>query len=146
MVSAQEPGLIRLYIQRPSGQKDFITQLRTESAAPAGGASEGAASAVSTPEKLITVNSKVSGVNDDILLVTFEPDGADTLDATDCIWQIGVVTPAGSKILGRAQFQNPALSDQALVAGKEVTVAGYKITEGSLRVGGKQFIDFQDDD
>lgn len=145
MASAQEPGLVRVYKQTPAGHKTLILQQRVEQLAPAGGAPDGAPASVSTPEKLLGVNSPVTLVNDDILLVTFEPDtGGDGLDASDCIWSIPSVTPAGSIALGRAQFANPAFADITLVANEQV-IAGYKVTQGSLRVAGKIFLDLQDD-
>lgn len=146
MVSAQFAGLVRMYAQKPSGHKTQILQQRIEDLAPAGGSSEGLPANVATPEKRVTVASPVTLVNDDILLVTFEPDIADGLDASDCIWSIPVTTPSGSNALGRSSFQNPALADQALVASREVVIAGYKVTEGQLRLGvGKIFLDVQND-
>jgi hypothetical protein len=145
MASVQEPGLVRIYRKKPAGDSTLITQQRVEQLAPAGGAPDGAPASVSTPEKLLTINSSVELKNDDILLVTFEPDtGGDGIDASDCIWSIPVVTPSGSQALGRAQFANPALADLTLIANEQVA-AGYKVTEGSLRVAGKIFLDIQDD-
>lgn len=145
MASLQEAGLVRLYRQSPSGDKQQITQQRVEQLAPAGGAPDGAPASVATPEKLISINSNVVLQNDDILLVTFQPDiGGDGLDASDCIWSIPVVIPSGSSALGRAQFANPAFADMTLVANEQV-IAGYKVTEGALRVSGKIFLDLQDD-
>lgn len=145
MTSGQEPGLVRLYRQSPNGDKVQITQQRVEALAPAGGAPDGAPASVATPEKLISINSPVTLVNDDILLVTFVPDtGGDGLDASDCIWNVPTVTPSGSSALGRAQFANPAFADMTLVANEQV-IAGYKVTEGSLRLAGKIFLDLQDD-
>jgi len=145
MASLQEPGLVRIYAQDPSGNKLQMTQARVEDFAPAGGAPDGAATAVSTPEKRIIVNSPIILKNDWIMLVTFEPDGADSLDASDCIWSIPVQTPSGSSQLGRAQFNNPAFADQALVASREVVIAGYKVVESSLKLAGRIYCDFQDD-
>jgi hypothetical protein len=145
MASAQEPGMVRIYKKSPNGLQTPILQERVEYLAPAGGAPDGAATSVATPEKLIVVDSNVVLVNDDILLVTFEPDGADTLDASDCIWRIPLVAGLGGKALGVANFQNPALGDQALVASKEVVVAGYKIAEDKAVLKGKIFLDLQDD-
>ncbi len=145
MASIQEPGLVRGYKQSPAGDKVLVMQQRVEQLAPAGGAPDGATSSVSTPEKLLTINSPVVLKNDDILLITFEPDtGGDGLDASDCIWSIPTVTPSGSNALGRAQFANPAFADLTLVA-NEQTIAGYKVTEGSLRLAGKIYLDMQDD-
>jgi hypothetical protein len=143
--SVQEAGLVRIYRQTPDGNKTLLVQARVEDLAPAGGAPNGAGSSVSTPEKRVIVNSPVELVNDDILLITFESDAADTLDASDCIWSIPLVTPQGTKQLGRAQFANPTLGDQAMVASKEATIAGYKVTEGRARLSGRIYLDLQDD-
>lgn len=144
MVSAQVPALIRMYAMDPTGNKRKIMQARVEDTAPAGGASDGAAASVATPEKRISVNSNVTLYNDWVLLVTAEPDAGATLDASDCIWSIPVTTPSGSNRLGRDQFQNSALGDQVLSANIEVPVAGYKVTEGSLSLGpGSIFLDLQ---
>jgi len=144
MASLQEPGLVRMYRKKPSGDQTQITQLRIETLAPAGGAPDAAGASVSTPEKLISIFSSVVLVNDDILLVTFEPDaGGDILDASDSIWIIGIKTPSGDNALGRAQFADPVLADLTLIANEQV-VAGYKVTEGTLQVNGKQYLDLQD--
>ena len=142
MVSAQVPSLVRIYKKSPSGGAVQVMQGRVEQLAPAGGASEGAASAVATPEKLITIDSPVIFQNDDIIQVTLDPDGAVTLDASDCVWSIPCLTSAGSITLGRAQFQSPALGDLVTVANEQV-IAGYKVTEGQLRLSGKIFLDIQ---
>jgi len=145
MASVQEPGLVRMYRMKPDGNKTQIFQERVEALAPAGGAPDGAPASVQTPEKWIAVNSNVVLVNDDILLVTFEPDtGGDGLDASDAIWRIPLVTPQGSKTLGRAQFANPTFADLTTVA-TEQTLAGYKVVEGQVRLSGKIFLDVQDD-
>jgi len=145
MASLQEPGLVRIYAVKPSGDKVKILQQRIETLAPAGGAPDGAPASVSTPEKLITVNSPVVLQNDDTIQVTFEPDtGGDGLDASDCIWAIPTLTPSGSSAIGNAQFASPAFADITLVATEQV-IAGYKVTEGSLRIAGKIFMDLQDD-
>jgi hypothetical protein len=147
MASVQEPGLIRMYAMKPSGHKVQLLQARTEDLAPAGGAPDGAPASVATPEKRLVINSPVVMENDDILLVSFTPDGSDGLDASDAIWSIPVVTPSGSNQLGNAQFANPAYIDTtaALTAGREVIIAGYKVTEKFLRLSGKIFLDVQDD-
>jgi len=146
MVSIQEPGLVRLYRTEPNGNKTQISQMRVEQSAPAGGAPDGAPASVSTPEKLMTINSNVILQTDDILEVAFIADGADGLDASDAIFSIPLVTRAGSKTLGNAQFQNPAFADvTATIAGQEIILCGYRIIEGQARVAGKLFIDIQDD-
>lgn len=145
MASIQEPSLVRLYKSEPNGNKQLIAQARVEQLAPAGGAPDGAAASVSTPEKLITINSPVTMKNDDVLLVSVEADGADGLDASDCIWSIPLVTPQGSKTLGRAQFVTPTFADIALVAGVETFIGGYRIVEGQARLSGKIYLDLQDD-
>lgn len=145
MASVQEPGLVRLYAVSPEGNKSLILQDRVEALAPAGGAPDGAPASVATPEKWITVQSGISLLNDWILQVTFDPDtGGDGIDVSDMIWRIPVITPAGSKSLGAAQFQNDALADMTLVAGEQV-IGGYKVIEGSLRLAGRIYLDFQDD-
>ena len=144
MASTQEPGLVRIYKKQPAGNAVQVLQQRVEQLAPAGGAPDGAPASVSTPEKLLSVNSNVVFNNDDVILVTFEPDSIDGLDASDCIWSIPVVTTSGSNALGRAQFANPAFANITLVA-NEQTIAGYKVTEGALRIAGKIFLDMQDD-
>lgn len=145
MASVQEPGLVRIYKKVPTGGAIPILQQRVEALAPGGGAPDGAPASVVTPEKQIAVNSGVTLVNDDILLVTFQPDTAgDGIDASDCIWSIPLVTPAGSMALGRAQFATPALADFTTIA-NEQTIAGYKITEGTARLAGKIYLDLQDD-
>lgn len=145
MASAQEPSLVRLYRTKPSGDKTLIAQARVEQLAPAGGAADGAAASVSTPEKLLTINSPVVLANDDILEVAVILDASDGLDASDCIWSIPLVTPSGSKTLGRAQFANPTFADVTPAATTETIIAGYRVVEGSARLSGKIYLDLQDD-
>lgn len=145
MASAQEPALVRLYRAQPNGNKTLIFQQRVEQLAPAGGAADGAAASVSTPEKLLTISSPVTLVNDDILLVSVELDASDGLDASDCIWSIPLVTQQGPKTIGRAQFANPTFADITPAANTETFIAGYKVVEGQVRLQGKIFLDLQDD-
>lgn len=144
MASAQIAGLWRLYRQLPNGDKRFITQLRVEQSAPAGGASEGAGSAVSTPEKLLTIaSSEIFAIND-VLMVSFTTDVAATIGTvTKSIWSIPLLTSQGTKTLGRAQFTTPTLAAQALVAAIETFVAGYTVTETGARLNGKIYMDLQ---
>ena len=145
MASIQEPSLVRLYRVRPNGDKKLITQARVEQLAPAGGAPDGAPASVSTPEKLLTINSgEVFEVND-FLFVSVELDGNDGLDASDCIWSIPLQTAQGPKTLGRAQFNAPTFADQSLTGGFENFIAGYRITEIGARLSGKIYLDIQDD-
>ena len=145
MASVQEAGMVRLYRRSPNGNKTLIAQMRVEDSAPAGGAPDAAGASVATPEKRFTINSPVELVNDDILEVTFESDAGDTLDASDCVWSIPLVTSSGTKTLGRANFANPTLGDDAMVANTEAVIAGYKVVEGRARVAGKIYLDIQDD-
>lgn len=145
MASLQEPCLVRLYRSQPNGNKTLIAQNRVEQLAPAGGAPDAAAASVSTPEKLLMINSPVVLVNDDVLLVSVELDASDGLDASDCIWSIPLVTPQGSKTLGRSQFANPTFADLTPAANVETFVAGYRIVEGQARLSGKIYLDIQDD-
>jgi hypothetical protein len=147
MASIQEPSLVRLYKQSPNGDKKKLAQARVEQLAPAGGAPDGAPASVSTPEKLLTINSPVVLQNDDVLLVSIELDSADGIDASDCIWSIPLVTTNGSQTLGRAQFTSPTFADlaAATAAGVEIFIAGYKVTESQARLSGKIYLDVQDD-
>jgi hypothetical protein len=145
MASVQEPSLVRLYRGQPNGNKTLIAQARVEQLAPAGGAPEGAAASVSTPEKLLTINSPVVLVNDDILYVSVELDASDGLDASECIWSIPLTTNQGSKSIGRAQFANPTFADLTPAATTETFIAGYKVVEGQIRLSGKIYLDLQDD-
>jgi len=145
MASIQEPGLYRLYRSQPNGNKTLLAQARVEQLAPAGGAPDAAAASVSTPEKLLVINSPVNMINDDILLISFQSDAADTIQAADNIWSIPLVTAQGSKTIGKSDFANPALADTALVAGVETFIAGYRVVEGSVRLAGKIYLDAQDD-
>lgn len=145
MASVQEPALVRLYRSQPSGNKTLIAQARVEQLAPAGGAPDAAAASVATPEKLISINSPVTLVNDDVLLVSVELDASDGLDASDAIWSIPLVTSQGSKTIGRAQFTNPTFADLTPAANVETFIAGYRIVEGQARLSGKIYLDLQDD-
>lgn len=148
MASLQEPGVIRIYRKQPSGHKTLLWQGDVKFSAPAGGAPDGAATSMPAHDALpfLPVKSPVL-VNDDILLVTFEAVSADGIDVSDSIWMLPItVSGLGVKQLAQSDFANPAASDYTTVADVEMTVAGYKITEGRVRLGGsKFFIDIQDD-
>lgn len=147
MASVQEPCLVRLYRVFPNGDKRLITQARVEQTAPAGGAPDGAPASVSTPEKLLTINSgEIFQVND-VLMISVELDSADGIDASDCIFSIPLVTAQGTKVLGNAQFQNPSFADlaAATIAQREIFIAGYRIIETGARLAGKIYLDIQDD-
>jgi len=145
MASLQEPSLVRIYRGQPNGHKTLILQERVETLAPAGGAPDGAPASVATPEKRLKINSNIVLKNDDILLVSLETDGADGVDASDCIWSIPIVTASGSKTIGRAQFANPTFADVTMPATTEVFIAGYKVVEGEMRLSGIIYLDIQDD-
>lgn len=147
MASIQEPSLVRLYRQRPNGSKTLIMQNRVEQLAPAGGAPDGAPASVSTPEKLLTVNSGEIFEINDLLMVSVELDGSDGLDRDDAIWSIPLLTSQGPKTLGRAQFANPTFVDSSgvLTAAVETFIAGYRIVESGARLAGKIYLDIQDD-
>jgi len=145
MTSLQEPSLVRVYRTKPTGEKNLILQNRVEQLAPAGGAPDGAAASVSTPEKLLTIDSNVVLVNDDFLEVSVLLDASDGLDASDCIWSIPLLTPSGPKTIGRAQFANPTFADITPAANTETVIAGYRIVEGQVRLSGKLYLDLQDD-
>ncbi len=145
MASLQEPGLVRLYRKTPDGNRVQIAQMNITDSAPAGGAPEGAGASVVTPEKRFKIATPVKFVNDDLLLVTFQPDtGGDGIVAAKSIWSIPLVTRQGSKTLNRAAFANPAFADMTLVA-TEQTVAAYKIIEGEATLQGTIYLDIQDD-
>ena len=145
MASIQEPSLILLYRKNPNGNKTQIAQMHVSQSAPAGGAPDGASANVSTPEKLLTINSPVVLNTDDILEVSVILDASDGLDASDCIWAIPLITQQGSKTLSRANFANPTFGDLTPAANVETVIAGYRITEGNARLSGKIYLDIQDD-
>ena len=145
MASAQIPSLIRLYHTFPNGNKKLVFQNRVEQLAPAGGASEGAPASVSTPEKLINVVASEVWKNDDFIEVSVITDAAKVITAAKSIWSIPVITPQGPKTIGRAQFQNPALATTISVpATTEVFLGAYRVTEGQVTLGGKIYMDLQD--
>jgi hypothetical protein len=145
MASLQEPGICRLYKKTPAGAMIPILQENVGMTAPAGGAPDGASSSMASPEKLLTVDSNVELVNDDILLFTFEPAaGGDGIDVSDMIISIPLVTSQGNKSIQNSDFANPALADLTLIANEQV-LGGYKIVESRARVAGKIFLDVQDD-
>lgn len=145
MASVQEPCSVSLYKVEPNGNKTRLLKARVEQLAPAGGAPDGAPASVSTPEKLLFVNSPIVLKNDDILQVAVTADGADGVDVSDCIFSIPLATTSGTTVLSRADFANPAPADFTTVAGSEIVMGGYKITEGMARLSGKIYLDVQDD-
>lgn len=145
MASAQEPGSVSLYKVSPNGNKTRLLKARVEQLAPAGGAPDGAAASVSTPEKLLTVGSPTVLNNDDILQVAVTLDASDGIDVSDSIWSIPLATSSGTSVISQADFANPAAADVTPAASTETVIAGYKITEGPARLSGKIYLDIQDD-
>lgn len=152
MVSIQENGKIRIYRRTPAGQ-NYILAVGTPSAwAPAGGAADANLANVSTPEKWSFVGPANAPnqilVNEDVIYVTFEGIATDGIDISDCIWNIPIRVSGvqGVRYLSRDSFANPAGVDVTATAAVEVTLGGYKITEGRVMFGGAGiYLDVQDD-
>lgn len=147
MASIQEPGIVRLYREKPSGARTPILSAGVTVTAPAGGAPDGAGASVSTPEKWIKVHQPgVQLMIDDFLTMTFEAVGADGIDVSDSIWSIPFVTPAGTQYLSQSDFAAVAAADYTTTAAREIVVAKKRVTEGNgCYISGPLYLDMQDD-
>lgn len=147
MVSAQIPGVLKLYRITPTNNKIFLFGGDVAALAPSG-SSEGVIA--STPEKWLMLNpilgvskDKVLQVNDK-LQVTFTPKGAATTDASDAEWAIPIVYQDGSSdVLGSPDdttvWDSFVLGDVALIAGREYPCTEKMVRQSFAIGGGKIF-------
>lgn len=153
MASVQEPGMVLIKAVRVDGKEVKVIDAHVAQLAPAGGSPDAALANVSTPEKrwYIAPQGPIMRPNDHIAVI-FTAEGADGIDASDCVWLIPVTeynadgSVRGSKFISRGQFTDPAPADYTTVANIPVVVGAYKVTEAGLRIGGGPiYLDIQDD-
>ena len=135
MVSAQVAGTYLFYAKSPEGQRIPLLSGRNAVLGP-GGSSEGVIA--NTPEKWANVSVRGPVMTDGWeLIAVLNPDGAKTIDASDCNWAIPVIRQGfGPTHLGQADFAELALADAAYVAGKEQDAAIYKVSGETMQFGG----------
>jgi len=151
MASLQELGTVRFYRETPDGHKVLLGSASVTALAPQGGAPEGLAASVLSPDEWIAMAKadlpEQRLRTNDILLVTFESVATDGVDVSDSLWNIPVASSGqtGVKYLSQGDFANPAAIDFTATANLEHIVAGYRVLENSLIFGGLIYADIQDD-
>lgn len=143
MASAQEPGVVRLYIKKPNGASIEVLKRRSEELGP-GGAPDHVVSANTDKWRFIPIRQDLIIQRGDKLLVSFTSDAADTLDASDCVATIPFTRrDGGIEIVTDADL---SLGDIACAAGVETFIGEYEFPQGPLKFGGAHIGIFIEDD
>jgi len=152
MASAQEPCLIRIYVERKNGDRKLLHEGRPEIWG-AGGSADGSIAVATSQDKWAYLPpSSVLCQYGDKIVITIKLDAEDGLDTTDCYIAVPVqIIGEGSKWLNQADFgvsttthDHPASTN----AGTWFDLApGYAVPEGKRMTvgGGRIFLSVEDD-
>lgn len=143
MASAQEPGLIRLYIEQQDGTRTPVFTMRSEEAGP-GGAPDHVVSANTDKWRFVNKRNAPIIVRGDKLVVTFTADAADTLDGSDCVMSIPFTRRDGGIDVVTDADISPG--DTACAAGVETVIGTYEFPSGERKFGGAYVGIFIEDD
>lgn len=143
MASAQEPGLVEIFIEKPNGNRYLVLSKRTEELGPGG-----------APDHVVSANTekwrflpKGGGVIDrgDKMVIMLTTDGADGIDVSDCVFSIPVTNLSNGLVetLTDGKF---TMSDVTCPAGTQLKLAEYEFTAGNKQFGGGYIGLFIEDD
>lgn len=142
MASAQEPGVCRLTVKKPSGAEIELLKMRSEELGP-GGSPDHVVSANQDKWRFINVGGPIINHGDELRLY-FKPDGADTIDVSDCVMTIPFRRAGGgTDIVTDADM---TMDDVAIAAGAETLLATYTFVGGPRKFGGQHIGLFIEDD
>jgi hypothetical protein len=144
MASAQEPGLIQMFIEKPSGTRYLVFKMRSEEAGP-GGAPDHVVSANTDKWRFI---QRQGGQIErgDKLIILFTSDSADSLDTSDCVYSIPITNLANG-IVDRITDNDLTLkTDPAVAEATETRIGEYEFTSGGKQFGGGYIGVFIEDD
>lgn len=88
MASANEPGLIRLNIERPDGREKVAYQIRSDSPVNAGKSPDGVLANLTADKQIYLARTGPNLTAGDKIHLLFKLDASDGLDASDCVIQI----------------------------------------------------------
>ena len=143
MASAQEPGIVKLYVEKPSGARFPVFNMRTEEAGPGG-----------APDHVVSANTDkwrfqpvVGGVIDrgDKLVMTVTLDASDGIDVSDCVFSIPI-TNLSNGLVERITDADFTMSDITPAANTETVLGTYEFQSGNKRFGGGHIAIFIEDD
>lgn len=142
MASAQEPGVIKMYILKPNGMRIPIFTMRTEEAAP-GGAPDHAVSANQEKWRYWPVGGPIIN-HGDRLLINVKLDASDGIDVSDCVFSIPFKrSDGGIDIITDADV---TMTDITPPAAAETQLAYYDFVGGPRKFGGATiFMAIEDD-
>ena len=146
MASTQIPGRWVIRRELAAGGTQEIATLSINQTAPGGGAPDADATKVPTPNELLKISGTgVTLQKDDILLMSYIPQAAATIDISDSIWSIPLATSNGSKDLLIGDFDEPTPADATIPAGVETVIGGYRVVDpAGVSIAGNIFADLQD--
>lgn len=142
MASAQEPGVIKLYIVKPNGLRIPILSMRTEEAGP-GGAPDHAVSANQEKWRTIPVGGPIINHGDQ-LVGTLILDASDGIDVSDCVFSIPFKRQDGG--LDLVSDADVTMTDITPPASTETQLFTYSFVGGPRKFGGGTiFMAIEDD-
>lgn len=145
MASAQEPCLVKFYVQRPNNTRQHIYQNRVEFLGP-GGSSDGTIASTATPDVLTKIPPRPDIVinRGDKLIITVVADANDGVDVSDSRMIIPFRDSTGGVFIVTDALMT--MSDLTLPAGAEVDLAKYEFEQGPFVFGGGPiFVSVEDD-
>lgn len=143
MASAQEPGLVKLYVEKPNGLRYKVLEMRTEEAGP-GGAPDHVVSANTDKWRFLARQGGQIERGDKFILAVVL-DASDGLDVSDCVYSIPVTNLSNGLVerITDAQFTQ---SDITPAAATETVLGTYEFTSGGKQFGGGHVGIFIEDD
>jgi len=148
MASAQEPGMVRIVVERKNGFREVLHEARVEMWGQ-GGSSDGAiATATSQDLKAFLPLNSTKCRSGDKIIVMFKADAADGLDASDGVKQIPIIKDGIPSFLVNADLGEIDFDVNCALASHWIDLGtGYTVPDGSTLMvgGGKIFLSVEDD-
>lgn len=146
MVSAQVAGTVIFQARSPEGKVVELFRSIISNTAPTGGASEGALSAIVTPEKRIwcPTRNDVQLRFNDVIEHVFIPVAGSAVVVSKSLQIIPLTRQDGTVMyIQNGDFTVPAYANVTTVTALPTTLAGYRVTQNLKFGGGPIFSDVQ---
>jgi len=146
MASVNEPGVIRIYAQTPSGQRIKTHEYRSDSFINCGKSPDGVLANLTVDKQPFIPKSNVVLYGGFTVVMTFEPDSTDGIDVSDCVVSLPLTTPTGVIYLNTTTLG--ITTDLTPIADREMDLgSGYEIPQGTRAKigGGTGVISIEDD-
>ncbi len=143
MASVQEPGIVRLYIEKPNGTRYKVFEMRTEESGPGG-----------APDHVVSANTdkwrpqpRVGGTIErgDKLIMSVVLDASDGIDVSDCVFSIPITNLANG-IVERVSDAAFTMIDVTPGIAVETVLGTYEFSQGNKQFGGGFIGIFIEDD